>query len=114
MGFIQVLTDQTMEDVAKSINYTREHLSNLIRKGGDKSIEILLQNKYRKEMEEFFQDRRFVMEENQEEYSGLVVNDPPVKYMKQGTRQLIDIIESQQRTIEALTAKADGSVRHSG
>lgn len=72
MGFIQVLTDQNMEQVAKSINYTREHLSHLIKKGGDKSIEVLLKNKYRNEMEDFFQDREFVMEEDPEEYGTAV------------------------------------------
>lgn len=45
---------------------------------------------------------------------GLALHEPPVKYMREDKQQLINIIESQQRTIEALSGKADGNVRHSG
>lgn len=69
VSFIKAITDQTIEDVAASINYTRPHLTREMAKaGGNPGIEKILTDKYRKEMEDFFQEGEMLLNEDQEPY----------------------------------------------
>lgn len=56
--FIQAITDQTVEQVAKSVNYSRAWLVTEMNKDtGNPAIEGILREKYRNEMEEFFREK---------------------------------------------------------
>lgn len=66
--FIQAITDQTIEQVAQSINYSRVHLTTEMITGANEGIEKLLTEKYRKEMDEFFGDRDMLLREDSVDY----------------------------------------------
>jgi poly-D-alanine transfer protein DltD len=70
VGFVQVITDQTIEQVAGSINYTRAWLTKAMQSPeGNPTLEKLLADKYKKEIAEFFQERELLMEEDSAFYT---------------------------------------------
>lgn len=76
VAFIQAITGQTVEEVAKSINYTRVHLSKEMGKdSGNQGIEKILKEKYSKEMDDFFGDKEFLLAEDKPGYGSVKVID---------------------------------------
>lgn len=58
VALIQAITNQTVEDVARSINYTRPHLTTEMgKKDGNPGMIKQLQERYHKEIENFFRDK---------------------------------------------------------
>jgi predicted DNA-binding protein YlxM (UPF0122 family) len=55
VGVIQSVADLTLEELAKSINYSREHFTSVIRKGPNEAIEKVLTDKYGKMVNKYFE-----------------------------------------------------------
>lgn len=73
-AFIQAITDKSLEEVAQSIDYSRSHFTKEVAKGSNKAIEKLLLDKYKKEMDEFFQEKDLFVNEDPEDYSKKLVD----------------------------------------
>lgn len=76
MELIQLQTGLKIEEVAESINYTRSHLSKLMKKGNPK-VEAELLYKYQEELGELRQ-------------SLLVLDDPEAEYKQKPKVKVVD------------------------
>jgi len=68
IAVVQAITDKNLEEIGKSIGYSREHLGRVIKKGGDPDIELMILQKYKKEIEYFFGGAESILNEEQAEY----------------------------------------------
>lgn len=115
VAFIQAITGKTVEEVAKSINYTRPHLTKEMGKEeGNAAIEKILAEKYHREMEEFFDDRSLILGEDQAEYGKDVkvvdAEDLLVHDSLQIKGMLRVVLRNQASIIAALEGKPVASV----
>ena len=65
IAVVQAITDKNLEEIGKSIGYSREHLGRVIKKGGDPDIELMILQKYKKEIEYFFGGAESILNEEQ-------------------------------------------------
>lgn len=112
IGVIKAFKEYSIEDIAKSIGYSRAHLNTLM-KTGDYDVEKLLINKYGKDIESFFEQVNSVMSEPEAEYGAVKIVDADellVRDTLQNKIMLREILRNQAKLLAAQENRAVSEV----
>ena len=107
MGFIQVLTENNYDEIAKSIGYGREGFTRIVNEGDRPDIEKLLLAKYGTTLSQYFDQQNLFAGDNQEQEDRVKVVDAE-ELLVHDSQQIKGMLRVILRNQAALLAAQEG------